>query len=65
MDTFPEDKMYQILKAIFDHKADLAPVWKGANSLTPQKAVGQVTPEAIQYLHPGARKYFKEVGALK
>lgn len=65
MDTFPEDKVYQILKAIFDHKADLAPVWKGANSLTPQKAVGQVTPEAIQYLHPGAKKYFKEVGALK
>ena len=65
MDSFPEDKVYQILKAIFDHKADLAPVWKGANSLTPQKAVGQVTPEAIQYLHPGAKKYFKEVGALK
>ena len=65
MDTFPEDKVYQILKAIFDNKAELAAVWKGANALTPQRAVGQVTPEAIQYLHPGAVKFFKEKGALK
>ncbi len=54
MDTFPEDKVYQILKAIFDNKAELAAVWKGANALTPQRAVGQVTPDAIQYLHPGS-----------
>ena len=65
MDTFPEDKVYQILKAIFDNKTELAAVWKGANALTPQRAVGQVTPEAIQYLHPGAEKFFKEKGALK
>ena len=65
MDTFPEDRVYQILKAIFDNKAELAPVWKGANALTPQRAVGQVTPDALKYLHPGARKFFKERGALK
>jgi TRAP transporter TAXI family solute receptor len=65
MDTFPEERVYQILKAIFDHKAELAPVWKGANALTPQRAVGQVTPDAIRYLHPGAQKYFKEKGVLK
>jgi TRAP-type uncharacterized transport system substrate-binding protein len=33
--------------------------------MTPATAVGQVTPDAIQYLHPGALKYFKEKGALK
>src|SRR5512147_45835 len=38
MDTFPEDRLYQILNAIFDHKDELAAVWKGAAALTPQKA---------------------------
>lgn len=65
MDTFPADRLYQILKAIFDNKAELAPVWKGANALTPQRAVGQVTPDALKYLHPGARKFFTEKGVLK
>ena len=65
MDTFPADRLYQILNAIFDNKAELAAVWKGANALTPQKAVGLVTPDALKYLHPGAQKFFKEKGALK
>ena len=65
MDTFPADRLYQILTAIFDNKAELAAVWKGANALTPQKAVGLVTPDALKYLHPGARKFFKEKGVLK
>jgi TRAP transporter TAXI family solute receptor len=65
MDTFPEDRIYQILKATFDHKDELAAVWKGAAALTPEKAVGQVTPDALKYLHPGARRFFKEKGALK
>ena len=65
MDTFPADRLYQILKAIFDNKAELAAVWKGAAALTPEKAVSQVTPDALKYLHPGARKYFTEKGVLK
>jgi TRAP transporter TAXI family solute receptor len=65
MDTFPTDRLYQIVKAIFDNKADLAAVWKGATNMTPATAVGQVTPDALKYLHPGAEKYFKEKGALK
>jgi len=65
MDTFPADKLFQIVKAIFDHKMDLSAVWKGAVKLTPEKAVRQVTPDALKYLHPGAEKYFKEKGALK
>jgi TRAP-type uncharacterized transport system substrate-binding protein len=65
MDTFPADRVQQIVKAIFDNKAEIAAVWKGATKMTPEGAVGQVTPDAIQYLHPGARAFFKEKGALK
>jgi len=65
MDTFPADRIYQILNAIFDNKAELAAVWKGAAALTPQKAVGLVTPDALKYLHPGARKFYTEKGVLK
>lgn len=65
MDTFPADRLHQILTAIFDHKAELAAVWKGAAALTPEKAIGQVTPDALPLLHPGARKFFTEKGVLK
>jgi TRAP transporter TAXI family solute receptor len=65
METFPADRLYQIVKAIFDNKAELAAVWKGAAKMTPATAVGQVTPDAINYLHPGAQKFFKEKGVLK
>jgi len=65
MDTFPAERLYQIVKAIFDNKAELVAVWKGATKMTPATAVGQVTPDAIKYVHPGALKFFKEKGALK
>lgn len=65
METFPADRLYQILQAIFDRKSDLAAVWKGAAALTPEKAIGIVTPDALPYLHPGARKFFTEKGVLK
>jgi TRAP transporter TAXI family solute receptor len=65
MDKFPQDKMYQIVKAIFDSKMELSAVWKGANDMTPDTAVNQVTPDALKYLHPGAAQYFKEQGVLK
>jgi TRAP-type uncharacterized transport system substrate-binding protein len=65
MDTFPQDKMYEIVKTIFDSKLELSAVWKGANDMTPETAVNQVTPDALKYLHPGAVKFFKEKGALK
>jgi TRAP transporter TAXI family solute receptor len=65
MDTFPADKLYQIIKAIFDNKVELSAVWKDATKLTPAMAVSQVTPDALKFLHPGAEKFFKEKGALK
>ena len=65
MDSFPADRMYQILGAIFGNLKEISAVWKDATKLTPEKSVAQITPEAIQYLHPGAQKFFKEKGALK
>jgi TRAP transporter TAXI family solute receptor len=65
MDKFPEDRAYQIVKAIFDSTQEISAVWKGATKLTPQLAVGQMTPDAFKYIHPGAAKFFKEKGALK
>jgi hypothetical protein len=65
MESMPAERVYQIVKAIFANTAEIAAVWKGAAKLTAQQAVGQMTPEAFKYLHPGARKFFQEQGALK
>jgi TRAP transporter TAXI family solute receptor len=65
MDNFPADKMYQIVSAIFANTKEISAVWKDATKLTPEKSIAQITPDAIQYLHPGAQKFFKEKGALK
>jgi uncharacterized protein len=65
METFPADKMYQIVSAIFANTTEISAVWKDATKLTPAKSIAQMTPEAVKYLHPGAEKFFKEKGALK
>ena len=65
MESFPADKMYQIVSAIFANTNEISAVWKDATKLTPEKSIAQMTPEAIKYLHPGAQKFFKEKGALK
>jgi TRAP transporter TAXI family solute receptor len=65
MESFPADRMYQIVSAIFANTKDLSAVWKDATKLTPQKSIQQMTPEAVEYLHPGAERFFKEKGALK
>jgi uncharacterized protein len=65
MDTFPADRMYQIVSAIFANTKEISAVWKGATSLTPQRSIDQIEPEALPYLHPGAARFFKEKGALK
>ncbi len=65
MESMPAERVYQIVSAIFANTAEIAAVWKGAAKLTPQQAVGQMTPDAFKYLHPGAKKFFQEKGALK
>lgn len=64
MESFPEDRVYQILDTIFSHKDELAAVWGGAANMSPETAVGQVSPGALDYLHPGAVRYFTEQGVL-
>ena len=65
MDTFPQDRVYQILNAIFSSQTELSAVWKDATKLTPERVVKQVTPDSLKYLHPGAQRFLKEKGALK
>ncbi len=65
MDTFPEDRLYQILKAMFDNQKDLTAVAKEVTKLTPALAVTQMSADAQKFLHPGATKYFKEKGVIK
>jgi hypothetical protein len=65
MENFSDDRVYQIVSAIFANTKELSAVWKGALNLTPEISVKQLTPDAIPYLHKGAVKFFKEKGALK
>jgi hypothetical protein len=65
MDTFPQDKLYQIVSSVFASTAELSAVWKDATKLVPDRSVNQVTPDALKYVHAGAQKFFKEKGALK
>jgi TRAP transporter TAXI family solute receptor len=65
MESFPADRMYQIVAAIFANTKQISAVWKEATKLTPERSIRQITPEALKLLHPGAARYFKEKGALK
>ncbi len=65
MDSFPAEKVQQIVAAIFANTTEISAVWKDAAKLTPEKSIQQIAPEAIAVLHPGARKFFTEKGALK
>jgi len=65
MKDFPEDRLYEIAKAIFGHLDELAAAWKKATQLTPEKAYMQASEEARKYIHPGAERFFKEMGVIK
>jgi TRAP-type uncharacterized transport system substrate-binding protein len=61
MDTFPQDKLYQIVSSVFSSTAELSAVWKDAPSSF--LAVGEPSgPDAIQYLRR-VTEIFKEKGA--
>jgi TRAP transporter TAXI family solute receptor len=60
-DKMPEDLAYNILKAVFDHKAELDKIHKKFKLISLKTATsGMSVP-----LHPGAVKFFKERGVLK
>lgn len=56
----PADKVYAVTKAMATHIADMAAVNKAMAKLTPK----QMAEDIGVPLHPGAAKYYKEVGAL-
>ena len=57
-EDLPEDLAYEMTKQLFEHKADLLEIRKTMENMTLEN-VGKI---AIP-LHPGALKYYKEVGA--
>lgn len=58
--SMPEELAYRIVKTIFENATRLHPVHPVAQQLVPQNAVNSPIP-----LHPGAERYFREVGALR
>lgn len=60
-EKLPEDVVYNLTKAMFDKKAEIAAGHAKGENLDPKYAVeGMSVP-----FHPGAEKYYKEVGVLK
>ncbi len=60
-ESLDAEVVYHIVKAVFDHKADLEKVHAKGKDISPENAVKGV---AIPF-HPGAEKYFKELGLIK
>ncbi|MBQ6835318.1 MAG: TAXI family TRAP transporter solute-binding subunit [Lachnospiraceae bacterium] len=56
-----EDTVYNLTKAIFDNQAEIAAAHAKGEELSVEYAVSGVSVP----FHPGAEKYYKEVGALK
>jgi TRAP transporter TAXI family solute receptor len=59
--SVPEDAVYSVVKSLFDNQAAIAASHaKGAELSTSYAVEGISVP-----FHPGAEKYFREIGALK
>jgi len=58
--SMPEELAYQIVKTIYENAAALHPVHPVAMQLVPQNGIHSPIP-----LHPGAERYFREVGVLE
>jgi len=61
LDTTDETLVYNVIKAMFDKKADLVAIHKEANKLTLEQAPSLTS---MPY-HPGAIRYYKEQNAWK
>ena len=57
--SMPDDLAYQIVKTIYENAAALHPVHPVALQLVPENGIHSPIP-----LHPGAERYFREVGVL-
>ena len=57
-----DDTVYQLTKSFWEHIDELGKAQKNLKGLTPQDAVKDI---ADLPLHPGAARYYKEIGVLK
>lgn len=58
----PEDVVYQLTKTLWEHMDEMGQSQKNLKGLTAENAVKDI---AGVPLHPGAEKYYKEIGVLK
>jgi len=56
-----DELVYQFTKAIYENVVALRAAHKAANDITPENCTSGITVP----LHPGAERYYKEIGALK
>jgi TRAP transporter TAXI family solute receptor len=59
--SLSEDAVYDIVKTIFDHLDEVKEMAPDLEDLTPKLAVSLIVRDVP--VHPGAAKYFKEIGA--
>ncbi len=57
----PSEFVYNFLKNLFDHKADYYAIHSSAKDLSQETALKGIPIP----LHPGAEKYYKEIGIIK
>lgn len=55
-----DESVYQMTKALFDHKDELVVISARMSEMDPSYVKDIKIP-----LHPGAEKYYKEIGAVK
>ena len=58
----PEDLVYSLTKSFWEHIDELGAAQKNLKGLKPEDAVKDI---ANRPLHPGAEKYYKEIGVIK
>ena len=56
-----EETVYNLTKALFDNQSEIAAAHAKGEELSLEYAVSGISVP----FHPGAEKYFKEVGAIK
>ena len=61
--NLPEDVAYAITKALIENKDSIAAAWAPMKNFKVEKAAKLNPP--IYPLHPGAERYYREIGVLK
>jgi TRAP transporter TAXI family solute receptor len=56
-----EELAYNITKVVFEHKPEIVQILKLVEEMTPEKACTNLPIP----LHPGAERYYREIGVLK